>query len=321
MASDEQCRLLTAEEIPEDLLARSRNRTGFEEEYPFRPHWFRSSDGIQHYVDEGEGPVLLFVHGNPTWSFAWRRLLARLKSRFRVIAVDHLGCGFSQSPADRNLYTLDGHISRLETLVRLLDLNAVTLFAHDWGGAIGMGCAGRQSERFSRFMLMNTGAFRSQAIPFRIAVCRIPLLGRLANQGLGIFARAALSMATESGMGRAARRGFMAPWESWASRRAMQEFVLDIPLHRRHRSYSTLTEVEDSLAKFQQHPMKLIWGMRDWCFTPEEFLAGFLQRFPHADVCRIADAGHYIFEDAPEQLLAEAESFLDQVSSGPSTSD
>ena len=206
-SSEPVARLLTPELIDPNLRSRAANRAGFEEEYPFASHWFEADGHVQHYIDEGQGPVLLMVHGNPTWSFAWRRLVADLSRDHRVIAIDHLGCGFSEKPQDRSVYTLDGHIQRLAALVKLLNLQNVTLFGHDWGGAIGMGCAGRLSERFERFVLMNTGAFLSQAIPFRIALCRIPVLGMLGDRGLNLFARAALNMAVEKPLTPAARAG------------------------------------------------------------------------------------------------------------------
>jgi len=303
-------RLLTSDQVPETLARRAKDRRGFADEYPFASHWFQTSSGIQHYVDEGSGPVLLMVHGNPTWSFAWRRLVSALRGQYRVIAIDHLGCGFSEKPQDRDAYTLNGHIQRLQSLVELLGLKDITLFGHDWGGAIGMGCAGRMKDRFRRFVLMNTGAFRSQAIPFRISLCRIPLLGKLGDQGFNLFARAALTMAVERPLSPAARAGFIAPYDSWANRIAVHEFVQDIPLTPTHRSYSTLTAVEESLSSFASHPIKLIWGMKDWCFTPKEFLNGFLKRFPQASVTRIEDAGHYVFEDATDQVISESSAFL-----------
>ncbi len=303
-------RLLTADQVPGTLAERARDRRGFADDYPFTSHWFQTPAGIQHYVDEGTGPVLLMVHGNPTWSFAWRRLVSAFRGQYRVIAIDHLGCGFSEKPQDRNIYTLNGHIQRLQSLVELLGLKNITLFGHDWGGAIGMGCACRMKERFRRFVLMNTGAFRSQAIPFRISLCRIPLLGMLGDQGFNLFARAALSMAVEKPLSPAARAGLIAPYDSWANRIAVHEFVQDIPLTSSHHSYGTLTEVDESLPSFSSHPIKLIWGMKDWCFTPQEFLNGFLARFPNASVTRIADAGHYVFEDATEQVISESAAFL-----------
>jgi haloalkane dehalogenase len=302
--------VLPSTHVPSDLLQRSQDRRGFENEYPFVSKWFQTAGGIQHYIDEGSGPPLLMVHGNPTWSFAWRRLVTALRDRFRVIAIDHLGCGFSQKPADRSLYTLQHHINRLSHLVQLLDLQHITLFGHDWGGAIGMGCAASLPARFDRFVLMNTGAFRSQAIPLRIAVCRIPLAGELGVRGLNLFSRAALSMAVVRPLSSAARAGYLAPYNSWANRIAVHEFVQDIPLSPRHRSYAALSAVEQGLEQFKNHPLQLIWGLQDWCFTPSEFLEGFRARFPQADVLRLPDAGHYVFEDAPNELLVQVQRFL-----------
>jgi len=311
-ASEPVARLLTPELIDPNLRTRAASRVGFEEEYPFTSRWFEADGHVQHYLDEGQGPVLLMVHGNPTWSFAWRRLVKNLSQDYRVVAIDHLGCGFSEKPQDRSVYNLEGHIQRLSALVRLLSLQQITLFAHDWGGAIGMGCAGRMPDRFRRFVLMNTGAFLSQAIPFRIALCRIPLLGMLADRGLNLFARTALTMAVEKPLTPAARAGFIAPYDSWANRVAVHEFVQDIPLNPVHQSYRTLTEVDQSLSRFAKHPMQLIWGMKDWCFTPKNFLNEFRRRFPDAQALELPQAGHSVFEDAPDEVIQKARAFLQQ---------
>ena len=301
-------KVLRADLVSDDLRQRAACRTGFENDYPFESHWIQIGDHTLHYIDEGSGPVLLMVHGNPTWSFAWRRLVRELSQQYRVIAIDHLGCGFSQKP-QADVYSLDHHISRLVSFVECLDLQSVTLFAHDWGGAIGMGCAGRLPARFSRFVLMNTGAFRSTEIPWRIAVCRIPLLGTLGMQGMNLFSLAAVKMASEQPLSAPARRGLLAPYDSWRNRIAVREFVHDIPLRPSHRSYATLTEVENNLAQFQGRPMLLVWGMKDWCFTPS-FYDEFCKRFPDAVKHPIPTAGHYIFEDAADEVLRTSADFL-----------
>jgi cis-3-alkyl-4-acyloxetan-2-one decarboxylase len=303
-------RILNPDDVPTALTVRAANREGFREEYPFDSHWMEINGRRLHYVDEGQGPVLLMVHGNPTWSFAWRRMIRDLATEYRVIAIDHLGCGFSEKPqADE--YRLEAHIARLVAFVEELDLNRVTLFAHDWGGAIGMGCAGRMPERFLRFVLMNTAAFRSRSIPLRIAACRVPLFGTLGMRALNLFSAAALRMASERPLSLAAKKGLMAPYNSWANRVAVKEFVHDIPLFQAHRSYATLKTVEDGLMQFRDSPMLLVWGMKDWCFSPE-FYDEFCERFPAAERHPIADAGHYIFEDAHDELLRTAREFLDR---------
>lgn len=286
------------------------SRTLFADEYPFESHFLDLDGHRYHYVDEGTGEPLLMVHGNPTWSFAWRKLISGLRNQSRVLAVDHIGCGFSDKPQDYR-YDLRQHIDNLCRFVEHHDLKNVTLFAHDWGGAIGMGVAGRMPERFRRFVLFNTAAFRSTRIPFRISLCRIPVLGTLGVRGLNLFSRAALRMAVEKHdrMTPAVRAGYLAPYNSWRNRIAIDRFVKDIPLRPSHPSYRTLVEVENGLEQFRDSPMLLIWGEQDWCFTPC-FLEEFQQRFPQAEALLISDAGHYVFEDAHEVILPRVKEFF-----------
>lgn len=278
------------------------------EEYPFASHWLPLAGGRMHYVEEGSGPPLLFVHGNPTWSFAWRRLISDMSRDYRCLAVDHLGCGRSDKPQQYE-YTLDRHVGNLVALIDALDLREITLVGHDWGGCIGMGAAVERPDRFARFVLMNTAAFRSTRLPLRIAVCRLPVLGALAVRGLNLFSRAALRMAVEKPLTPTARAGYLAPYDSWAHRIAVHRFVQDIPLRPSHPSYQRLLRIEEGLAQFRDRPMLLPWGERDWCFTPE-FRREFERRFPQAESFPIADAGHYLFEDAPAALIERLREFL-----------
>ena len=281
-------------------------------EYPF-PYRSAEVDGHRiHYLDEGSGETLLCVHGNPTWSFAWRHVVREMSQTHRVIAIDHLGCGLSDKPQEYK-YSLSAHIGNLRSLVEQLDLQQITLLAHDWGGAIGMGVAGQCPQRFARFALFNTAAFRSTRIPLRIAVCRIPVLGTIALRGLNAFSRAALTMAVvkRERMTEPVRRGYLAPYDSWAHRVAVNAFVRDIPLRSSHPSWSTLVAVEEGLSQFVDHPMLLVWGERDWCFTTD-FLSEFERRFPNSETLRIPDAGHYVFEDAHEVFMPRLRQFLEE---------
>jgi haloalkane dehalogenase len=288
-------------------------RDGFADEYPFESHWL-DLDGVRmHYVDEGprDGRIVLCVHGNPTWSFIWRHLIRELSPQRRVLALDHIGCGFSDKP-QQYPYRLAQHVTNLRRLIETLDLRDITLVGHDWGGCIGLGAATEMPERFARFVLMNTGAFRSRHIPLRIAVCRIPWLGPFVLRGLNAFSRAALTLAvSRRPLSAAARRGLLAPYDSWANRVAVSSFVQDIPLRPSHPSYPKLTEIETGLSKLQDRPMLLLWGVRDWCFTLD-FLREFQRRFPDAESHVIADAGHYVFEDAAEEVTSTIRHFLDR---------
>ncbi len=263
-----------------------------------------------HYIDEGHGVAMLMVHGNPTWSFYFRRLIQHVSPTHRTIAVDHIGCGLSDKPAHYR-YRLDQHIANLVDFVSELDLYRVTLVVHDWGGAIGLGAALRDLKRYRRFVLLNTAAFPPPYVPWRILSCRIPWLSRVAIQGLNLFVRAASRMATvlPDGLPEEARRGLVAPYDNWANRQAVYRFVADIPLSKNSATWKVLEDIESELPRLKNFPVKLIWGMRDWCFRPE-CLQRFQSEWPEAEVSRLPDAGHYVMEDAPEQVIREIDNFL-----------
>jgi cis-3-alkyl-4-acyloxetan-2-one decarboxylase len=280
--------------------------------YPFASHHL-DLDGLRyHYLDEGAGEPLLMVHGNPTWSFYWRNLVTPFRERYRVVVPDHIGCGLSDKP-QRYPYRLEQHIQNLTRLVEHLDLSGVTLLVHDWGGAIGLGTALRVPGRISRLVLFNTGAFPPPGIPFRIRVCRTPAVGAWAVRGGNLFARAALTMAVRhhDRMTPAVRAGLLAPYDSWAHRVAIQRFVEDIPASERHPTWQTLAEIERGLPSLADRPALMIWGMRDWCFTPS-CLERLRLSLPDAEVQRLEDAGHYVIEDAHERIVPLVSDFLER---------
>ena len=248
------------------------------------------------YLDQGQGKVIVMLHGNPTWSFYYRNLATLLQENYRVIAPDHMGCGFSDKPLDYP-YTLKTHIDNLETLLALLEIDKFSLVVHDWGGAIGMGLAVRFPARVESVVVMNTAAFATKRIPLRIRICRIPLLGDIIVRGFNGFARAALTMAVANPMAPAVARGYLEPYDSWAHRVAILRFVQDIPLTTKDASWQTLAEIENGLKMLQNKPMLILWGGRDFCFT-RQFYNEWLQRFPGAKSHLFHDAGHYVLEDA-----------------------
>ncbi len=284
-------------------------------EYPFASNFLDIGSSRIHYVDQGPAenkgldPVLM-VHGNPTWSFYWRRLIGSLSAHHRTIAIDHLGCGLSDKPSDYD-YCLQNHVDNLCRLVDELDLSNVTLMAHDWGGAIGMGALLARQHRFQKIVLFNTAAFPPPYIPLRIRVCRWPLIGKLGVQGLNLFARAATFMATErqGGLPKHIAAGLLAPYDSWKNRVAIYNFVKDIPVNFRNPTWQLLEQIESGLDGVADWPILMIWGMKDWCFRPE-CLERLNRHWPNAEVHRIADAGHYVIEDAAEQVEQLVVQFL-----------
>lgn len=279
-------------------------------EYPFASHILSLANGVKmHYLDEGRGPVVLMLHGNPTWSFYYRNLVKELTAAgCRCIVPDHIGCGLSDKPQDYN-YRLAQRIMDVEALLDYLDIDSFSLVAHDWGGAIGCGVGGRRPDAVEKLVLLNTGAFRSRRIPFRIAAIKVPFFGEAVIRGLNGFAGPAATMAVKVPLAPTVRRGLLWPYRSWRDRVAVWNFVKDIPLHEGHRSHSALAEVEAGLAKLSDKPVQLVWGAKDFCFSMH-FHARFQKFFPKSESVVYPKLGHYILEDAGQDAWQKVATFL-----------
>jgi haloalkane dehalogenase len=258
-------------------------------------------------VDEGGGRPVVMLHGNPSWSYLYRHMVAGLGSRCRCIAPDHLGCGYSDKP--RNYpYRLRNHIDNLENLLEHLEVEKCSLVMHDWGGAIGMGWAVRHPERVERLVIMNTAAFPGP-LPLRIRVCGWPFLGPLLVRGLNGFARAAVHMAAARRLAPEVAAGFLAPYGSWGDRAAILGFIRDIPLNRDHPSWDELMAIEQGITMFADKPVLVCWGGKDFCFT-RYFFEEWRRRLPDAEYHFFADAGHYLLEDAFARIFPVVRRFL-----------
>ena len=269
-------------------------------EYPFNPKKI-SLDGYKlSYLDEGQGRPIVMLHGNPTWSFYYRNLTTLLQNSYRIIVPDHMGCGLSDKPQDYP-YCLQTHIDNIEKLLAELGIEKFSLVVHDWGGAIGMGLAVRRPERLESVVVLNTAAFRSGQIPLRIRICRIPVLGDIIVRGLNGFAGGAVFMAVARKMAPEIARAYTAPYDSWANRIGVLRFVQDIPLSPKDISWQTLITIEKSLAGFKDTPMLILWGGKDFCFT-RYFYDEWRRRFPVAEAHFFPEAGHYVLEDAFDNL-------------------
>jgi cis-3-alkyl-4-acyloxetan-2-one decarboxylase len=283
-------------------------------EYPFASHWIDvkpDAKGVGarlHCVDEGSPQAkntILAVHGNPTWSFYYRSIVSGFRDTCRVVAVDHIGCGLSDKPQSYD-YCLANHTKNLIQLIDERNLENVTLVVHDWGGAIGLGAAVERSERIRQIIVLNTGAFPPPYIPFRIGMCRWPLLGSFAVRYFNAFALAATVMAINRlpRLSAAAKAGLLAPYDSPKNRIAVARFVQDIPMSPSHRTYAVLESLEKQLPTLADKPIHFVWGMKDWCFRPEcmERLA---KAWPHSTRTELADVGHYVMEEASQEVCEE----------------
>lgn len=276
--------------------------------YPFKSNFFRLTDNLSlHYLDEGKGEPMLMLHGNPTWSFYYRNLVAEFSQSHRVIVPDHIGCGLSDKPQDYE-YTLKQHIDNLERLVAELKLKDFVLVVHDWGGAIGFGLLKRHPELVKKIVILNTAAYTSEVIAFQINMCRIPVLAEQVIRRLNGFALVATYMAVAKKMSPEIRKGYLFPYDHYKNRIAIAKFVADIPMTPKHRSYQTLKNIELSLAQ-HQCPILILWGKKDFCFH-DYFLNRWREIYPHAAVKTFENAGHYVLEDAGDEIIAELKKFI-----------
>jgi len=288
-----------------------------DELYPFEPHWLTLPSGHRmHYVDEGprDAPVVLMLHGNPTWSFYWRRLISALRSSHRVIAPDHIGCGKSDKPGDEAYrYRLAQRVQDIESLVGQLGLQDITLAVHDWGGMIGMGWAHRHPDLVARLVVLNTAAFpmpSTKRLPASLWLARDTKAGALLVRGFNAFARGATRLAvTRVRLPKAVRDGLCAPYDSWDHRRAVLRFVQDIPLKEADPSFSIVRDVGEHLHQFNDRPVLICWGDRDFVFD-DHFLRVWKSALPDAEVHQFPDCGHYVLEDAPVEIEQLVRGFL-----------
>jgi len=253
-----------------------------------------------HYLDEGsrEHPVVLLLHGNPTWSYMYRNLIIELSKTHRCIVPDHMGCGLSDKPNLKGFsYDLKGHSQNIFDLLEHLSIQRFSLVVHDWGGAIGFTAFRNELDRLKEFVLLNTAAFTSRDVPKRILLCRLPLLGGFLVRGLNGFAWPATYMATTKGLSERTKSELLFPYNNWKNRIAVWRFVKDIPYEKNHPTYSLLLETESKLVELRNTRSLACWGMKDFCFHPG-FLSQWKNMLPNLHSKEYSDAGHYLLEDA-----------------------
>jgi haloalkane dehalogenase len=270
------------------------------------------------YLDEGplEGRPVVMVHGNPTWSFYYRNVVAELKADRRCLVPDHIGMGRSDRPAESDYaYTM---ASRVDDFGHWLDDvepdRRLDILAHDWGGAIAMAWAVRNPDRVRRIVLLNTWAFTippEEPLPFALKFARTGLGGFLINR-FNAFSGLATRLATAHKLDRDVARGLTAPYRGRPDRRlATLRFVQDIPLKPSDRAWPVLEETERGLNRLADKPIKFIWGAKDFVFD-DRVLDRWRQIWPDAEIDYLEDAGHYVLEDAPDRVVEGIRQFLAQ---------
>lgn len=289
-------------------------RESFRVEYPFESNYFSLPAMRMHYLDEGDGPPVVMVHGNPTWSYYYRNLIKELRGDYRCIAPDHIGCGLSDVPDDSGYeYTLASRVDDLERLIDSLSLgNEITLVLHDWGGMIGMAYADRHPERIKRIVILNTAAFplpASKPFPWPLWFARTRL-GEFCVLRFNAFSRIAAELCcSRKKLTPEVKQGYAAPYEDPARRIATLRFVQDIPLNPEDKAYEIVLGVASRLDQFSKTPALICWGLKDFVFD-KHFLAEWKKYWPHAEVHEYPDCHHYILEDAFEEIAPLIRKFM-----------
>jgi haloalkane dehalogenase len=267
--------------------------------YPFASH-FEEIDGSRvHYIDEGSGPPLILLHGNPTWSFLYRDVIKGLRDRFRCIAIDYPGFGLSQASPGYG-FTPSEHAQVVEQLVTRLDLRNATLMVQDWGGPIGFAVATRHPDRFSAFVVGNTWAWPKSDLGTQ-AFSRF--LGGPIGGWLILRRNFFVEQIIPAGVRRkklpgAVMDAYRGPFPTPESRQPVRVFPREILGSR-----DFLAEVERGLEALRDRPALLVWGTKDVAFRAPE-RRRWEQQFTDHRTVLLDGAGHYIQEDAADEIVA-----------------
>lgn len=269
--------------------------------YPFAPQSFETMHGTVSYLDEGRGPVVVLVHGTPSWSFEFREVVRELAKDHRVIVPDHLGFGLSDKPS-RDALTLAQHRARLAALMEALELQEVTLVVHDFGGPIALPLALEPAGRISRLLVLNSWMWPSdgdRTIARIDRLVRSPL-GRFLYLRLGFSARVILpaAFADKRRLTPAVRAHYHGPLDSAPARAGT--YAMALALKGEDSAYAALWAARERLAAL---PMEIVWGTRDPALT-EQHRRRWEATFPEAPLELLDDAGHFVAEERPDAVVA-----------------
>jgi haloalkane dehalogenase len=261
-------------------------------DFPFSPH-FRELEGLRlAHLDEGDGPPVIFLHGEPTWSFLWRKVIpAVAEAGFRCIAPDLVGFGRSDKPTDIAFYSYDRHVELAGTLLEDLDLRGATVVVHDWGGPIGLRLAVEQAERIDRIVILDTGLFTGHQKMSDAWVAFHDFVERTEDLPVGMLVRGAC----KSDPGDQVIAAYDAPYPDAASKAGARAFPLLIPQSPDAPGAPAGQRVLEALRE-DRRPTLMLWADSDPVLplsTGERFAEAIGQPPPHT----VADASHFLQED------------------------
>lgn len=269
--------------------------------YPFESRWFESTAGRVHYVEEGQGRPILFLHGNPTWSFLYRNIVVPLRDRFRCVAVDYPGFGLSDRP-DGYGYTPAEHAEVIGELVDHLGLEDFLVMGQDWGGPIGTRVAASRADRVDGLVLGNTWFWHSRRLMTRIfstVMTSGPMQRRILDRNY--FVERLIPRGTARKLSEEEMDHYRRVQPSPEMRAGVAEFPRQLIA-----AAPWLGELaRDVIATLSEKPVLLVWGMRDLAFPPKPTIPGIRRTFKDIELVELPRAKHFIQEDAPTEI-AEA---------------
>jgi haloalkane dehalogenase len=269
-------------------------------QYPFDSRYVDVGGNRVHYIDEGSGPIILFLHGNPTWSFLYRHIVTGLRDDFRCIALDYPGFGLSAAHPDFG-FTAAEHAEIVEGFVTALDLRDITLMGQDWGGPIGLTVACRHPDRFRGFVLGNTWAWPlNGSLPFELfARVLAGPLGRLLIRRANAFVNVMIPLGTASRVPSEIMAAYRGPFPDASSRRPTSEFPAELL-----RSEPFMQELAGALGNVTDRPALFVWGGGDFALRASVELPRFEQLFADHHTVVLDHAKHFFQEDEPEAVVA-----------------
>jgi haloalkane dehalogenase len=278
--------------------------------YDFEPRYVEQ-DGLRlHYLDEGDGPPVLLLHGEPTWSYLYRKVIPELTAAARAIAPDYLGFGRSDKPLARETYTYDFHVRSIARLVEELDLRDATVVVQDWGGPVGLRVATENPDRFARLVIMNTGIGGGRPpseewLRFRDWLRR---LGTDVIPGRLVQISAVQPMADE------VVEAYSAPWPVPESKQAILAFPDLVPISPDHPDLAAHNAVKDALSRWEK-PALVLFSDSDPIFSPRvaERIAAHIPGAGEAEI--VAGAGHFLQEDQGPAIGRRVAEFVASTSS------
>lgn len=284
-----------------------QNRTKYPDwldraEYPFKSHFFNTTAGRMHYVDEGNGDPVVMVHGNPGWSFEFRHIISSISDQYRCIAVDHIGFGLSDKPADWN-YLPKNHARNFEELIDYLGLKNITLIVSDWGGPIALSYAIKHPEKIKKLIILNTWMWSVRDDPYyqKFSNMMGGSFGKFMISNFNIFAKVVVRQVfgDKSKLTKRIQEHYYKHLSTPSERKGSYVFPRQII-----ESSAWLDELWYKKQDISNLPTVFIWGMKDIAFREKE-LSKWLSNWHSARVFKLTDVGHYPQEEAPEYIINE----------------